>query len=639
MVDLSRLSSRELAVVKNFQHKTKTLPDSVEATSLATLENYDLGADDIAVKENALRWAEDLLELSRHNTSLMRKESVTGGNMSTIEQLRLQVLSHIGWIYRGSFFPDQDRAQGYPEVAFSISVTEDDVTDGLFYYIAAYGIVRGDDSSGVGSYSTFMTLKEVIDFLLEQLETAGKQAYVQARSLDYLKSCERKLSEGVKPALISRVIGPRRSTPKSLKQLSSKDLRAVRDTVIQSYQSEFSRLIFNKDNIRHRVSDIHSASDIFTLPDLSQYLLIPEAKKSLKQAKEYAREAEKASQLADAPVIDLDFDHTSPVPPEEVQLPEIPEEKDLATPDNATDSDGELNPAKSPLEVLKDRRHSTPVHNDQVTTPQPVVQDLDDVDTGEDTQVISDHTDETHDESRPSVPVATPPTVTNTPQPVTVHPTPVPAAPIPESPQKVISQPVVSDDDYEKRIEAEVERRMAEREELKRKEDTRKKIEAFFQVSAQHAIYQAKEDFRIRNKSEKIIDGFIKQAKANLVLDKQDFTNATLKRQWHEDVAYANTRIDFKDFVDVGATLADINSHAVGNLKGDTFFKINARDYLSDHVTFSQDSEALPVEDPLIVESDDILSDISIPVVSTKDRLKEAMPLLFDISPLVKPTK
>lgn len=282
------VNDAEYAVYRNFRHKSHVSSDSVESAALNTLRNYGKGSkgDPVVIRKNALEWVKNTLELANSKISEIRMGEINGASDKEIEQAKLAVLESIGWKYRGSFHPEKNRAQGFPELSFTISVRRDNINEEIFYYFASYGIVRDDDNDRIGSYSSFLTLDDVVTYLLEQLSTVGKSDYSRRRYVDKIRAHQDKEKSMSKAELAKRG------------SISTSDDRKRK--IKKDCLDEFTNNILPEENVRRRISELKSASDIFTLPDLLRIAMIPMAKNNLKESEEHQHMVNQAKQATHA---------------------------------------------------------------------------------------------------------------------------------------------------------------------------------------------------------------------------------------------------------------------------------------------------------------------------------------------------
>lgn len=305
--NLSSMNEDSYTILKNYKTKKETLPSAVEVVAYDRLMSYKRGEDAVDVASNALRWTQKLGKLASSSLTSLRKADVNDMSSIKKEQYRLRVLNYIGWVYQGTFYPDNEDASGYPELAFNIIAKRDENEEDLYYYEVTYGIVHGFDSDTIGSYTNCMTLEEAWDSLVQNLDNSGRKEYIKLRSRENLNN-----------ALASRVAKEKRKN-KKLRKLSDKEVSSrilgsmnaskradLRDYIIKSAHDQFAREIMNEANAAHKYAELENSADISAFPDFIDRFLIPAAQDRKNKAIRHQQDTQRAESLRDAGIINLD---------------------------------------------------------------------------------------------------------------------------------------------------------------------------------------------------------------------------------------------------------------------------------------------------------------------------------------------
>ena len=272
----SNMSENLKRVVANLNSKTKFSRYTVENIVYSNVINAPRGANNIETRRNALSW---ILEVMKDSQEAMRviNGAKKEGNPFAEEEAKKDILHKIGWRYMGRFCGPEYSVDEYPELFFSIKMSSIGDTK---WYMATYGIPSSnpnDLSVNVSSYSYFSTLEESLKFIVDEYKMIGI------------------------PQLKKRI-----SKNKVMQAKSENGILNTRDEIAKfinnnknEIASEVNR-ISPEGSVNHTIEVIRRCTDISTIYDLADELLVPLAKRELNEAREFEETRARAEEMKKA---------------------------------------------------------------------------------------------------------------------------------------------------------------------------------------------------------------------------------------------------------------------------------------------------------------------------------------------------
>lgn len=274
-------------VEQNLRHKRWLSPDSVENTIMRRIEKTPKKNEHVRQSEENLQWILDVemaVDTEIHNQAMIRlgnPDPDTGfaANDVAWEQSKLRILEEIGWVYQGTFH-DPTHARAYPELSFTLTTR---YQSGVVWYVVYYGILKGFEEPHHGTYSLFLTLDEVMEFLRDKALHVGQREY-------YKK-------------VVRRVVAIEEK--KMNRELTNEE----KNEFIKMNQKELMRQTYrytSDQRVQEVLHNLKSSSDVSTLHELIAYQALPLARQKVSEAKNHAETERRAQQLEDIDSQELD---------------------------------------------------------------------------------------------------------------------------------------------------------------------------------------------------------------------------------------------------------------------------------------------------------------------------------------------
>ena len=277
----------DYTVLRNFHYKSWVSNDSVEHTIYRRILDQDPEKDYVRQASENLEWIRGIRhmlekELGDYAHMLLGRSDSGGNNGITpesLEQGKLKILSEIDWFYRGNFY-DRKHASAYPELAFTVSTRH---YAGVVWYVVSYGVARGVKTNRHGTYSMFLTMEGVKDFLRKQVRHSGR--------LEHYKN-------HVNHELEKRSVSLGRQLTTIEKEEVTREFSAKASQLTNRYTSDA--------NVEYVLHQLESCCDITTLPDSITRWMLRLAEKKLSEAIDHQEVQKRAQKLEDAENQELD---------------------------------------------------------------------------------------------------------------------------------------------------------------------------------------------------------------------------------------------------------------------------------------------------------------------------------------------